>query len=81
MIPLWIFLFLWIGLASVLSLAALLATIMVLRFGLAGTRTVLITLTFVGLFSAVIFSTTQYALGVDWMQSIQLFTLTETPLY
>lgn len=81
MIPLWIFLALWIGLVTLLSIAALISASMMMRFGLAGSRTVIITLGFIALPLALVLATTQYALGVDWSQTITLFALNSTPLY
>ncbi|MFO0764825.1 MAG: hypothetical protein U0487_02140 [Patescibacteria group bacterium] len=78
MIPLWIFLFLWIGLATILCLAAVLAAMMGLRFGLAGSRTALMTLVFIGLPAAIIITTIQYAYTVDWSQSLTLFSASAT---
>ena len=81
MIPLWIFLVLWAGLVTMLSIGALIAASMMLRFGLAGSRTVVIALIFVALPTALVLATVQYAFGVDWSQSISILTVPSTPLY
>ncbi len=81
MIPLWIFLVLWAGLITLLSIGALIAVSMMLRFGLAGSRTVVIALIFVALPTALVLATVQYAFGVDWSQTITLFSVASAPLY
>lgn len=81
MIPLWFFLAFWIGLVTLLSIAALIAASMMMRFGLAGGRTVVITILFIALPTALILTTIQYALGVDWSQTITLFAVNNAPLY
>ena len=81
MIPLWIFLVLWAGLVTLLSIGALIAVTMMLRFGLAGSRTVVIALIFVALPTALVLATVQYAFGVDWSQSITFLSVPSTPLY
>ena len=81
-ISLYIFLYLWIGLMSLLSLNAIIAATMVMKFGLAGSRTVVITILFLGLPAAILLATAQYAFGVDWSQTISLLTISATtPLY
>ncbi|HPF95596.1 MAG: hypothetical protein KC582_00735 [Candidatus Magasanikbacteria bacterium] len=80
-IPLWIFLYLWIGIMSILSVVAIISAYMIMRFGLAGSRTVVITIFFLGLPAALILATIQYAYGVDWSQTITLFSVGTTTLY
>lgn len=71
-IPLWIFLYLWIGIVSLVCFAGFFAALMCIRFGLAGTRTVLLTLLFVTVPVAMLFATAGYASSVDWDQTLDI---------
>ena len=74
MIPLYVFLLIWLALLAVFAFVAMLSVIQMLRFGIAGAGTYLSTTLFLAISFIVIFGTSTYVLNADWQQSVDLFS-------
>jgi len=80
MIPLVYFLFAWLVLVALFSIAALVTVLMALRYGLSGLLTTLSTALFLLVTCVVLLGMGSYLLGVDWSQNVNLFNGVQTNL-
>lgn len=81
MIPLWIFLAVWLGLLVIYAIMAGLSVIQMMRYGVAGPGTFGVTFIFLALVGITLIASGIYFLSVDWQQTITLFNgaLNATP--
>jgi hypothetical protein len=74
MIPLWIFLLIWLVLMSMYVIMAFLSVMQLMRYGVASFGTYVSSFGFLAITSIVILGTGIYFLTVDWSQGLDLFS-------
>ena len=75
MIPLTIFLIIWLVLIGIYALLSLISMIQMIRFGVMGSMTYFSTALFVVVAALALGLTALYLINVDWSQSLNLATL------
>ncbi len=76
MVPLILFLGIWVVLVLIFGLLALITTGMSIRFGITGFVTLMSNAVFMGVALGVIGFTAWYLIGVDWSPTVTLFPST-----
>ena len=79
MIPLTLFLFVWLILLVIFLLFALISVVQMLRYSVAGTTAYITTSVFIGVVAVTIFSTGLFLVNVDWSQGFNLGSLFQMP--
>ena len=82
MLPLSIFLLIWLGLLGIHLIMSLITVVQMTRFGIAGFGTVAATTVFLGLLAVILLVSGAYFLTVDWSQTIAPFEgFTSSPFF